>query len=138
MWITNYLLFLCLSDICLFSSYFIYIYQYSLENSLFCFNYYVFTLCWVNHSRFDISYISSSHQHYFMCNTRYSIVLCSINLILYVLLIFADLVFSFSHHYLIFYFVCFCCVLLVYTKAFCDHVDNFYSHLIRYMYNDIQ
>lgn len=100
--------------------------------------YYVFTLCWVNHSRFDISYISSSHQHYFMCNTRYSIVLCLINLILFVLLIFADLVFSFSHHYLIFYFVCFCCVLLVYTKAFCDHVDNFYSHLIRYMYNDIQ
>lgn len=132
MWITNYLLFLCLSGILL------YIYLPVLTWKLNFLFYYVFTLCWVNHSRFDISYISSSHQHYFMCNTRYSIVLCSINLILYVLLIFADLVFSFSHHYLIFYFVCFCCVLLVYTKAFCDHVDNFYSHLIRYMYNDIQ
>lgn len=132
MWITNYLLFFCLSDILL------YIYLPVLTWKLNFLFYYVFTLCWVNHSRFDISYISSSHQHYFMCNTRYSIVLCSINLILFVLLIFADLVFSFSHHYFIFYFVCFCCVLLVYTKAFCDHVDNFYSHLIRYMYNDIQ
>lgn len=130
---------LCLSDICLFSSYFIYL--LTSRNSLFLFYYvHVFTLCWVDHSRFNVSIYKFIPLHYFMCNTRYYyfIVLCSINLILFVLLIFADLVLGFSHHLPFFMnFICFCCVLLVCIKAFCDHVDNdFYSHLIRY--NDIQ
>lgn len=130
---------LCLSDICLFSSYFIYL--LTSKNSPFYFIMYMYSHCFGSIT-VDLMYpyISSSHLHYFMCNTKYYyfIVLCSINLILFVLLIFADLVLGFSHHLPFFMnFICFCCVLLVCIKAFCDHVDNdFYSHLIRY--NDIQ
>lgn len=134
MWITNYHFSLCLSDICLFSSYFIYL--LTSKNSPFYFIMYMYSHC-VGSITVDLMYpyISSSHLHYFMCNTRYYyfIVLCSINLILFVLLIFADLVLGFSHHTFFYELHLF----LVCIKAFCDHVDNdFYSHLIRY--NDIQ
>lgn len=142
MWITNYHFFLSLS-VFLTSVYFLLtLYIYSLaETHFFYFIMYMYSHC-VGSITVDLMYpyISSSHLHYFMCNTRYYyfIVLCSINLILFVLLIFADLVLGFSHHLPFFMnFICFCCVLLVCIKAFCDHVDNyFYSHLIRY--NDIQ
>lgn len=77
------------------------LYIYSLENSPFYFIMYMYSHC-VGSITVDLMYpyISSSHLHYFMCNTRYYyfIVLCSINLILFVLLIFADLVLGFSHH----------------------------------------
>lgn len=139
MWITNYLFFLSFS---LTSVYFLLtLYIYSLENSPFLFYYvHVFTLCWVDHSRFNVSIYKFIQQHYFMCNTRYYyfIVLCSINLIFICTPDICWLGTQLQSPFTFFMnFICFCCVLLVYIKAFCDHVDNdFYSHLIRY--NDIQ
>lgn len=142
MWITNYhfSLSLCLSDICLFSSYFIYL--LTSKNSPFYFIMYMYSHC-VGSITVDLMYpyISSSHLHYFMCNTRYYyfIVLCSINLNFIctpdICWLGTRLQSPFTFFYELHLFLL--CITCVCIKAFCDHVDNdFYSHLIRY--NDIQ